>query len=402
MKEVVRFPKGIRPKGKIKIELFCCYSGDKLHEVLDNNFISKGLDYAYYYVMLSLYTRNKATGANEIKINNPFYQMRLTNNDKPEKPKEDWALEGSTIGHALTTSAYSGDSTTQGSYNMSESFTNAEQVHIVVDFPTHAANGTFESIYFYPEGGSLIQTDNRFMLNKIAEETNIISLQKYNGMYYVLGGYGSSVSMYVFNEGFSLTNTLTLKSRISDFHIRNGIIYYPLHGTTSTRGIYMCPLSNTENETRIVSGFSYPSGESVAGIIFDTLTDRWIISSSGSSSDGSSSSSIYDDDFELIEVVTQGRIQSPDYLKLFYDIKTDTIVNTYGMPFNRDTRRFDGTGSGTIYGFIDGDHAITSTGHVIPKYRISSRCKLGAPVTKTENTNMKVTYDFALPKMWSI
>lgn len=385
-----------KTKGQIKVELFCCESGEKLLEVLDSNFISKGLDYAYNYVMRNLFTRNKGVGANEIAINNPFYQMVLTDNDKPEKPLEDWVLEGNRVGYALTTGGYSGSDVSRGSYNTSESFTSAEQVHIVVDFPTSAGNGTFESIYFTPES-SMYQPNNAYFLSEIKKEvTAIISLQKYNGMYYVLGFDRANYDKYifVFDKSYKRTHFLTVNTNIYDFWIKDEEIYYLT--TNSSNQVWKAPLANLGNPTSL--SVANPSNETYAGIAF--ADDRWILSSSNSSSNStSSSSSVFDNAWNVVDRANLGSYGfGYERFKLF--AHKGLIIANNGAVYDPADGKFKGANFEYLRGFIDDDYIINTNGYIIPKYLISSRCLLDAPVTKTANTTMKITYDFMLPPLY--
>src|SRR5690606_36291447 len=101
--------------------------------------------------MMNQLTRNKGMGSINHTVNNLFERMTLTDASHPEQPEKDWFIKGNEIGWALTSGTYSGSDNKRGSYNTAEPFTTQEQVHIVVDFPTHAGNGTFQSIYFTPD-----------------------------------------------------------------------------------------------------------------------------------------------------------------------------------------------------------------------------------------------------------
>ena len=79
----------------------------------------------------------------------PAYFMLLTNGTNPEDPTQKYMF-GDVIGYANGWQSYSGADTKRGSLNISETITGDWNKHIVIDFPTHACNGTFQSVYWVP------------------------------------------------------------------------------------------------------------------------------------------------------------------------------------------------------------------------------------------------------------
>lgn len=146
MIESVNLTSKLNVKGKVKVELFDDLTGKKIEEIKTNNFIAKGVEYYFKILMLNQFTRDKGTGSINRTVDNLFERMTLTDASHAEQPDKEWYMKGNEIGWALTSGTYSGGDTKRGSYNTAESFTTQEQVHIVVDFPTHAANGTFQSV----------------------------------------------------------------------------------------------------------------------------------------------------------------------------------------------------------------------------------------------------------------
>src|SRR5699024_5210802 len=158
---------------------------------------------------------------------NPFELMSLTTADHAEKPNEEWVRKGREIGLANTTDTYSGNDEKRGSYNASESFTNGEQVRIVVDFPTHASNGTFQSIYFSREnfGNDKRSVPKEYKWQPFVNEgEGVLKAQKYNDKIWVLSSSssigsvgGSSISRY--DTNFNLEETFELPNSKYDFYI---------------------------------------------------------------------------------------------------------------------------------------------------------------------------------------
>lgn len=129
------------------------YEGDNLvEEYKDENIITDYtkrlayMDYFYYRLKGDVNGKDKNYTA-------PFNIMSITNNTDEETADINILL-GDVIGWANKTGTYAGSSTTQGTRNESEtSFYTDDNgnfvAHFVFDFPTHCANGTFNSIYWH-------------------------------------------------------------------------------------------------------------------------------------------------------------------------------------------------------------------------------------------------------------
>lgn len=83
---------------------------------------------------------------------NPFEYIYLTDWDEPEHPDTPTVL-GNHIGYAVRSETYSGSSTTRGTINTAESqyYVNSQGQYVmkmVFDWPTHAANGQFNTIWW--------------------------------------------------------------------------------------------------------------------------------------------------------------------------------------------------------------------------------------------------------------
>lgn len=137
-------------RGFVKLELFDDLTGKKIEEITSENFISK---YVYQYweqlmrrsFIYHLNTQQGGLSGFSTLLSFPFQTFVLLDYNKPEDPENERIAPGKVVGYA-TQSTYSGSDTKRGSINLVESFANAEQLHYVFDFPTHAANGTFRSL----------------------------------------------------------------------------------------------------------------------------------------------------------------------------------------------------------------------------------------------------------------
>ncbi|MBW7652036.1 hypothetical protein [Anoxybacillus sp. ST4] len=137
-------------RGFVKLELFDDLTGKKIEEITSENFISK---YVYQYwdqlmrksfIYHEGYLQGALAGFSTL-LPFPFQTFVLLDYNKPEDPQNERVALGKLIGYA-TRSTYSGSDTKRGTINLAESFANAEQLHYVFDFPTHAASGTFQSL----------------------------------------------------------------------------------------------------------------------------------------------------------------------------------------------------------------------------------------------------------------
>lgn len=382
MIEKLDYP-SFNPRGLIKIELFDELTGKKKEEIKTHNFISIGFkNHLMKLAMKSLFTNYRNTGGVNFydNIKDPFNCMYLTDASHSEQPNSEWLIKGRRIGYAYTNGTYSGPSTMRGSYNATESFTRLDQVRIVVDFPTHAANGSFQSIYFTYDGSKFSNTS---YFSKFG--VYVVKVKKYGNYIYALTN--SSTSSSTFNKydlNYNLIETYNLPESKTDFEIYNDYIYFSSNSTS--RAVQRATLSNPTSLTTIVTGYN------AGGICFDVAKNQFIVVSSTSNS-GSGRVSIhkYDINFNLLSTNETNYTNSYNSIKTTYD-NGDIIIDDQILIGN-DYLTFAGIHE--CRGIID-DEMVLSDGAVIPKIGISSRALLDSPVTKTSNSTMKITYDFIL------
>ena len=385
MKEFIDFPNQFKPQGKIKVELFDDLTGRKVEEIKTENFIARGMDYIYKIQMYDSFVRNRATGGFRTynSFNDPFEYMMLTDASHPEDPLNEWLVRGRLIGFAYTDSTYSGSDRYRGSYNAGESFTNREQVHIVIDFPTHAGNGTFQSIYFLYNG--LVFSSNVFFDRPFG---SIYSVQKYGGDFYVLSNDGRTLKRY--DEDFNKLDEWQIRNNSSgnvDFVIRNEYIYIANSFTTSySRGILKVPLSEPDS----VDIEQIYSDKNCFGITHDgtyfyvSTVDGEIIQ--------------FDNNFNVVEIYEPRTYTgSTIWSGMYTDIDGTILLGNYVWDKGNNLTY---TGGIDLRGFIDDDKIIGYNSQLVPKKGFSSRALLDSPVTKTSNNTMKITYDFMLPSLF--
>lgn len=379
MEEKIILP-DFNPRGLIKVELFDDLTKKKVEEIKTHNFISVGLkNHLMKLAMKSLFTNYRNTGGVNFygNINDPFNCMYLTDASHSEQPNSEWLLKGRKIGYAYTNGTYSGSDTMRGSYNAEESFTRLDQVRIVVDFPTHAANGSFQSIYF-TYGGSKFSNTSYFSKFGVS----IIKAKKYgNYIYALVDGISTSSIFNKYDLNYNLIETYKLPNSKTDFEIYNDYIYFSEN--TPSRAVQRATLSNPTTLTTVVTGYD------VGGICFDVAKNQFIVVSSSSSSRVSIRK--YDINFNLLSTNETNYTNSYHNIKTTYD-NGDIIINNQILIGN-DYLTFAGIHE--CRGIID-DKMVLFDGAVIPKIGISSRSLLDSPVTKTSNNTMKITYDFIL------
>jgi hypothetical protein len=146
-------------KGAALIELFDADTGNKLKESYTENCIN---NYAGQVIFLEnfLYRlfNNQIVNSFGGNIGNkyrsiPFQKLILTDYTGAEDPATRY-IKGTLVGFADKDNTYAGTSSTQGSVNLSETSLTYDlqngkiKLHFVFDFPTNAANGTFQTIWW--------------------------------------------------------------------------------------------------------------------------------------------------------------------------------------------------------------------------------------------------------------
>lgn len=396
MKEIIEFEQGFKPKGKIKVELMDI-SGEVIHKQETENFIAKPVQKIYDELMRDVFTNNRGVGKYryaDIHFD-PFTSLELTDATHPEDPQNEWVRAGNVIGYAYTTNSYSGTDTLRGSYNLIESFTNREQVHIVIDFPTHAGIGTFQSIYFMAGRNNLSYDSNSKFNNN-----QYFKIVKHNDVVYAFSSGGSNAILYILDEKtYEQTENIPLGTYYYDFCIVGNKIYFG-----SDSGIHSANISNPSETTLEKDGFS----SSVYGIKYNPTTGRWFIS-------GGTAMYMYDSNWNLLSTYTGLNYRRTDNNKIIA-VTEEGIITSFG-DFIHTGGTYDGqivqiaaiptstsASQPRLAGVVEGDLLYSYTGsgsssglYKIPLINIGSRALLDEPVTKGNTQTMKITYDFMLP-----
>ncbi|MFU0800194.1 MAG: Por-Secre-tail domain-containing protein [Xylanivirga thermophila] len=137
-------------KGKVFLELFDDKTKKKVKEAYTENLIP---DLYFRDTFLEHFIQGIMGAGSTRECSNYtwFNYIYLTDNDKPENIN-DQRVMGNIIGYADRNELYSGNDSIRGTINRNESkfevTDNKIKINFVFDFPTHAANGRIESIYW--------------------------------------------------------------------------------------------------------------------------------------------------------------------------------------------------------------------------------------------------------------
>ena len=141
-------------RGKVSVSLYD-ENDNKIREINTENLIMDWYkESAYERTFVNTLAQGTNYSLNAGFFESPTKYLILSDRDK-EVNSKDCLDFGNIIGYAEKNTAYSGNSSQQGSYNISESYKTTDEngnivVHDVYDFPTNACNGTIKSILWAP------------------------------------------------------------------------------------------------------------------------------------------------------------------------------------------------------------------------------------------------------------
>lgn len=409
-------------QGIATVKLYDDLTGKQVYEAKSENRITAVLANpafldGFYYPMLD----NRQKGLLEdIFRTYPFRVLALTTGDILEDPY-DYFTWGSLIGYADAWYTYSGDSELMGTINKGE-WSRADKDgkgirHFVFDFPTHAANGTFKSIYW--TGGqrddSSAQTPRincTYKKRTIREENYYIpkyNLCTDNHNLYTLEPDKDTVNVY---DKFTIEkkNDITLK-------VKAKAIAYD--------GEYFWVLINDGSFKKLDKSFniieSYPKSAKVPdNLVYDVyyydiavtesnvyITYNGCINRDGNSRDYKSCIAMYDKDGTFVkkaEVYTGTGARL--YITRIPNNKLYVIINdNRGIQLNSDLNIYGSTGltsnsyysiswdfdTQTLFAFNDYSKGSVDEYYIVPA---SAHTLLPEAVTKTPVNTMKIQYDF--------
>jgi len=384
MEEIVRKPK--QPvQGFVTVELFDKY-GDKIQTVKSHNMITQAAKDHMIWDMKEDFFR----GCPGTLPGEPSYCLNNIILTSSTATPQDIPLQetGSVIGWA-DKSTYSGSDIYRGTINTVESYATNDKVHWVFDWPTHAANGTFQTIIWGNRGAHDInQIDASYIqypafdfgayyltiINKDYWVTyfNEGKIRQYDSNFALLASYNSPASSpqgithgnnYLWvscgdNKIFKMdiSNMSVISSYSSPATVPRGLTWYnnKLYVVCGDNKIYGL---NPETGA-VVHSFTSPM-ENTADIAFDNDGNIWTANGS--------------------------------YNINRYNLNNGNLLNSLRGPYSYSLGLFSMENNELIFLYPMGSRSYL----IKVKYlNIGARTLLPQPVTKTSTNTMKVQYDF--------
>lgn len=238
--EIVRL-NPIELSGHVTVELFDALTGKKQNEIKGKNFISVKAAELLRRMQISALTAGVAkysfgqpvsNGYNNYQGNwaSPFFNyLVLTDYSASEAPTTDTLVRGNLKGWCRSYPNADADALA-GYANQEESWATPEQAHLVFDFATDKANGSFRSIYLATATTPGIYSGEYKKTFKCKAARNYANAQYADG--YFWGSVGNVVYKISMTTGEEVASYDMLES-ISWFCVTGGAIFYiPSFGTT--------------------------------------------------------------------------------------------------------------------------------------------------------------------------
>lgn len=449
-------------RGVHTIELFDALTGKLVERVQSENFISKVMEELQRQAALFAFLTdsiNIASGS-YIQYSGPLYDLArysvvfqdlnmqwvtnsnfpmswlvLTDYDGPEDPENEIIMRGRIIGYASRYGTYAGSDTKRGSLNTAESFVEPQHIHLVYDWPTHAANGTFNSVYWNrsaDENSSIGVVGKKYL--QISAPNGYLFVDKQarvkNGKLYFMGkeAQTNKVAILVYDlnvQARTITNgqvyaLLNTTSTYDDFEIApNGDIYLVsgsnlycfgqngspknIPGTSQTYRYYSGYLLDlfciTGQDVYMESRTNYNDDIKINRYNINDLVNpldtkvipRATIDAYGYYCDGMQ----YIPDLSMVVIKARGYASFMDRTTFDFskDTPVKTSINAYsGITYDPIKKQFIEIRQTTSYnnGKYDGTKREVT---IQPIGFMGARNLLPSPVTKTSTNTMKLTYD---------
>ncbi|MBE6067409.1 MAG: hypothetical protein E7211_06890 [Clostridium lundense] len=407
--------------GTATVKLYDSLTGRQTYEAKSENRISAAfgniayLD-GFYYPMLD----NLQQGLlQDIYETYPFRVMVLTTGDIPENPYDYWTW-GDIVGYADGWYTYSGSSILKGTVNKGEWTRSTGLKHIVIDFPTHAANGTFKSIYWTGGDSSLSEAQDP-VINKIYRKNYVAIGTSSAGIYsssnlcvdetnlYHLVGIGQTIRVYdkVTKERKSdITLSVTTKAIAYD-----GINFWLLLSDGSFK--------KTDKSFSIIASYTKSAvlpGDLVYSIDYTDIavTANYIFITYGGCTDTAGSSSKYKNCIAKYNKDGTFVNKADVFTGTYYDGYITEIPNNKlwimingnrCIQVNEDLSVYGSTNLAsldyysicwdqarqTLYAYNSLNYGSIAEYYVVPA---AAHTLLPEPITKTPTNTMKIQYDF--------
>lgn len=409
-------------QGIATVKLYDDLTGKQIYEAKSENRITAVLANpafldGYYYPMLD----NRQKGLiGEIFRTYPFRVLALTTGDIEEDPY-DYFTWGDIIGYADAWYTYSGDSEFMGTINKGEWWREDKDgkgiKHFVFDFPTHAANGTFKSIYW--TGGQRDDSSAQMPRINYTYQKRTIRKENHSIPYYNLctdehNLYALELDKTKINAYDKFTaekkNDVILKVEAKAIAY-DGECFWILINDGSFKKL--------DKSFNVIGSYS-KSGKVPDNLVYDVeyydiavtesnvyITYNGCINRDGNSKDYRSCVVMYDKDGTFVK---KAEVYSGSSYRLHItripNNKLYVMVNDYrAIQLNSDLNIYGSTGltsdgyysiswdkdTQTLFVFDDYNNGSIDEYYIVPA---SAHTLLPEPVTKTPVNTMKIQYDF--------
>lgn len=411
--EKVKLPGPLAAKGRVTLTLTDADTGVVVDKIEKNNFIAKGMEKLYMVQMKHLFQRSKFTGGISADIlGNPFRTMWLTDADHDEDPENEWIMKGKVIGEAFTYTDLKGNKAgISGTYNAVESFTDEDQVRIVVDFGADEANGDINSVYFGSDQNVLPQ-GSQFGWKTIGPYTYSGNFEHHIDKWYGRTT-NSSNSISLFNDDFEFIKSYSIENSSYYDHLADLTIY--------DDHIYAVVYRQSGNFNRWRLALVKIPLSDLYGLEDSGIVEDYYLITQDSNERGITSIVYMDDrnQFATFEYNKRNIIQIRDtdlnildtfdigynyknYL-LYSDghlIDDEFVVNVENGVVTPRSNPAIGVAISTSAIDVKNGLLVDGNARIVPLLGFASRARLDRTVTKTTRYNMKVVYDFMLPSIY--
>lgn len=406
--------------GTATVKLYDSLTGKQTYEAKSENRISAAfgniayLD-GFYYPMLD---NTQKSLLQDIYYTYPFRVMALTTGDIPEDPYDYWTW-GDIIGYADGWYTYSGSDILKGTVNKGEWTRSTGLKHFVIDFPTHAANGTFKSIYWTGGASSLSEAqppviNKVYLKNSIVVGTSSANLSSCNlcvdetNLYYLTPG----------NKTIIVYDKVT-EQRKSDITLSVATKAIAYDGTNFWLLISDGSFKKTDKSFNVIASYNKSAvlpGDLVSSVDYSDIavTANYIFISYNGCTDTSGSSSKYKNCIAKYNkdgtFVSKADVYSgTSYRGYITEIPNNKLwVMIYGsrcVQVNEDLSIYGSTdltscyyysicwdkARQTLFAYSSMNYGSISEYYVVPA---AAHTRLPEPVTKTPTNTMKIQYDF--------
>lgn len=394
----------LKLKGHVKVEMFD-KSGKLVHKHEGDNYISHGVNALLRRVQLSWLTaglphnQNKQYGAldNDGTVHFAKYLV-LTDNDAATDASADAMLQGAVIGWCATTEQPYSDPKS-GLLNVAESYADLNKIHLVFDFASDRANGTFRSAYLSEYNIPMRAKELPLTpVAKLARDYNYSSLCYADS--YLWTHIASTVYKIDPETGEEIAS-YNVEDIISGMCVHDGYIYYTHYFSGST--YYLRKYEISTGSKTIFLSVEYPIIACDGDYIYAANGNRICkisiatFSITGTKSFSNSVSILFCRDGVLYGGYSDGK----GYI---IDFDAGTMTPTSYVSMNRQIA-YDGVNDyildnyNTVYKRQGSNNTETNcmlcTTSLFSKSAISifSRYRFPSNVTKDDTKTMKITYD---------